>query len=78
MINTVIYEDCYNVLKNIEDCSIDLICIDPPYGINYAKFTWDMRASGPTYPILRNEFYRILKNTGNLIIFQGWSNIHEK
>lgn len=77
MINTVICDDCFNVLKDMEDCSVDLICIDPPYGINYAKFTWDIKTSDLIYPTLKGEFYRLLKSTGNLIMFQGWSNVHE-
>lgn len=30
--------DCLEVMKNIEDESIDLIVTDPPYGINYQTF----------------------------------------
>lgn len=34
MINNVILGDCYEVIKNIPDKSIDLIVTDPPYKIN--------------------------------------------
>ena len=32
-------DDCINILNEIEDNSIDLILIDPPYNIGKAK--WD-------------------------------------
>lgn len=31
MINTIINDDCLNILKQIPDKSIDLILTDPPY-----------------------------------------------
>lgn len=33
MINTIINDDCINILKKLPDKSIDLILTDPPYGI---------------------------------------------
>lgn len=33
MINTIINDDCINILKQIPDKSIDLLLTDPPYGI---------------------------------------------
>ena len=33
MINTIINDDCINILKQLPDKSIDLILTDPPYGI---------------------------------------------
>ena len=33
MINTIINDDCINILKELPDKSIDLILTDPPYGI---------------------------------------------
>ena len=64
--------DCLNFLPKIPDNSIDLIAIDPPYEIGYAK--WD---AGMQWEILTEEFHRLLKSTGNLIVFQGWSNVSE-
>jgi site-specific DNA-methyltransferase (adenine-specific) len=34
-INKIIHGDCFDILPLIPDESIDLICIDPPYFINY-------------------------------------------
>ena len=33
--NKLICGDCLNVLEDIEDCTIDVVITDPPYGINY-------------------------------------------
>ena len=36
--NTIIHSNCLDVLKTFPNESIDLICTDPPYGINYSAF----------------------------------------
>jgi DNA modification methylase len=82
--------DCLEHLPNIEDKSIDLILIDPPYLIsrdsNFKKTAqttskematkynismdfgdWDKNELNWNY--LFNQFYRILKKGGTLIIF---------
>lgn len=35
IINTIVEGDCIEVMKGIEDKSIDLVLTDPPYGIDY-------------------------------------------
>ena len=37
--NTIINDDCINVLKQLPDKCIDLVLTDPPYGIKMAKNT---------------------------------------
>jgi DNA modification methylase len=71
----IILGDCLENLINIEDNSIDLIAIDPPYEIDYDNLEWDKK--GLNWVKLTEEFYRILKPTGNVVIFQGWSNVSE-
>jgi site-specific DNA-methyltransferase (adenine-specific) len=75
MNNKIILGDCFDNLSKIEDNTIDLIAIDPPYEISYENLDWDKKVLN--WNILRDEFFRILKPTGNLIIFQGWSNVSE-
>ena len=56
--------DCLIGIKNIPDGSIDLILIDPPYGITGES--WDTE---PNWKELSPELYRVLKSSGILIIF---------
>ena len=64
---------CIEFLKTIEDESVDLIATDPPYEINYSNFEWDKKNLDWEY--ISKEFSRVLKKNGNIIIFQGWSQV---
>jgi len=70
-LNQIYSEDYKKFLSRIGEDSIDLICIDPPYEINYTA--WDSKILD--WDFLFKSFYKILKNSGNLIIFNGWSNV---
>ena len=79
----LINADCFSVLKEIPDNSIDLILTDPPY--NIAKYStgnikfdwrsdinndlaeWDLVELKPKDLI--KEFKRIIKPNGNIFIF---------
>lgn len=71
--NRIVSIDYKDLLPTIEDNSIDLVCTDPPYEINYQNLAWD--GVNLNWDFLYEQFYRILKPDGALIIFQGWSNI---
>ena len=66
-----LFNDNYiNILNKLEP--VDCIIADVPYNINFENNKWD------------NEFYldcellfNALKEGGNLILFQGWSNVCE-
>jgi site-specific DNA-methyltransferase (adenine-specific) len=75
MIEKVILGNCFDHLSEIGDNSIDLISIDPPYEISFENLEWDKKVLN--WKNLTDEFYRILKPNGNLIVFQGWSNVSE-
>ena len=32
-VNKIIHGDCLDVLTGLPDCSVDLVCTDPPYGL---------------------------------------------
>lgn len=68
--NKIFQSDYKNILSTIEDRSIDLICIDPPYEIGIAS--WDKDTD---WEFLFHECGRILKLTGNLVMFAGWSTL---
>lgn len=75
MTEKVILGNCFDHLAEIDDHSIDLISIDPPYEILFENLEWDKKVLN--WKTLTDEFYRILKPNGNLIVFQGWSNVSE-
>lgn len=80
----IIYGDCIETLKNMDDNSIDLILTDPPYGLNIVKNSVVGHNKG-VKSILRNYgnqewdkerlqknyFNEILRISKNQIIFGG-------
>ena len=87
----LINNDCFSVLKDIPDHSIDLILTDPPY--NIAKYStgnikfnwrreinndladWDLAKLDPFDLVA--EFKRILKPNGNIFVFCSYNIIGE-
>jgi site-specific DNA-methyltransferase (adenine-specific) len=85
MSDKVILGDCYEVLKTIDDNSIDLILTDPPYNIsrpsNFKKNSDNKKFNNISIEFgdwdeveidldsLFSEFKRVLKKGGTLIIF---------
>lgn len=68
MSNILLYhDDAYKILPNLNNLFFNLIAIDPPYNINYCE--WD-KVEVLYYELL-NQFKRIIKQDGNLIIFAG-------
>jgi len=70
-INKIYNMDCVQGLNLIEDNSVDLIIIDPPYIVT--KEQWDKK--DVVSPQLSKELFRVLKSTGN---FYCWGGIGEK
>ena len=66
-------QNCLELLKSIEDHSVDLIVTDPPYEIAYNNLAWDKKKLH--WQGISKEFFRILKDTGNILLFQGWSEV---
>jgi site-specific DNA-methyltransferase (adenine-specific) len=80
MKNSIHLTDCNDfIVSNLETLkgTIDLICIDPPYGINFADNDWDLMDSFQKSILVFNYFFDILKPTGSAIIFSGWSNFDQ-
>lgn len=65
--------DCLELTKQVDNESIDLIIIDPPY-TNVVDADWDKNENPMTQELL-TEFFRILKPTGSLYC---WCGIGEK
>lgn len=60
--------DCLEELNKTPSDSIDAIITDPPYGINYGA--WD---TFENMPQVIQQWERILKPDGSLLMFCGWS-----
>lgn len=67
-------EDCFVQMQKMidEKVTVDAIICDPPYGISYAD--WDINFNMSDALNMCNQ---LLKDNGNLILFQGWSNVSE-
>ena len=70
-VNTILHDDCMNVLKDLPNSSVDLIIADPPYLTISAK--WDK--VDVVTPRLVEQFRRVLKDSGSLYV---WCGIGEK
>ena len=61
--NSIIYnDDCLNVLKQLNDCSIDVVITSPPYDDlrNYKGYSFD-------FENIANQLYRVLKDGGVIV-----------
>ena len=65
--------DCLEVLKQLEDNSIDSIVTDPPYGLSFMGKKWDYDV--PSTEIWA-ECLRVLKPGGHLLSFAGSRTYH--
>lgn len=68
-------DDCLNILKNIQDKSIDMVFTDPPYGVKYQNnYTLNKHkkiANDDTidYLTFGKECYRVLKDNSHAYFF---------
>ena len=69
----LINDDCLKALKNIEDNSVDLVLIDPPY--NIVKDKWDKWKTVDLYVEFMKEVFlelqRVLKDNGSFYFFHN-------
>lgn len=57
-------DDCFNILPNIPDKSVDMICCDLPYGTTKCK--WDVVLP---FDKLWEQYERIIKDDGAIVLF---------
>jgi DNA modification methylase len=65
--------DCLERLREMEDCSVDSVVTDPPYGLSFMGKKWDYNV--PSEDIWR-ECLRVLKPGGHLLAFAGTRTQH--
>jgi site-specific DNA-methyltransferase (adenine-specific) len=65
--------DCLKVLREMQDCSIDSIVTDPPYGLSFMGKRWDYDV--PSVEVWA-ECLRVLKPGGHLLAFAGTRTQH--
>jgi site-specific DNA-methyltransferase (adenine-specific) len=58
------HSDCFAAFPHIPDQSVDLVCVDPPYGTTAIE--WDKTLD---FSKMWSELERIVKPKGNIIIF---------
>ncbi len=69
--HAVIIDDAVNLLKKLPNESVQLIIADPPYNIDIAD--WDSYENYVEWAEKWiQESFRVLKKTGNLVIFGGF------
>lgn len=67
--------NCKELIKDLEDNSIDSIVTDPPYELGFMGKKWDN--SGIAYDVeLWTECLRVLKHGGHLLAFSGSRTYH--
>jgi hypothetical protein len=65
--------DCLERLRELEDCSVDSVVTDPPYGLSFMGKRWDYDV--PSVEVWA-ECLRVLKPGGHLLAFAGTRTQH--
>ena len=73
MLNQIIHGDCFDVLKNIDSSSIDLILTDPPYGLKFMGKDWDHGVPGVQF---WEQALQVAKPGAHLMSFGGTRTFH--
>ena len=80
--NQVLQGDCLELMKDIPDKSIDLVCIDPPYGMdfcsNYRKIKYNKIANDTSLVWIDDcvsEMHRVLKENTHSYVFCSFHNV---
>ena len=70
---TILEGDNRDTLKTLEDCSVDAVVTDPPYGIDFLGKSWDANTGAiETY----TECLRVLKPGGYILAFSAPRTYH--
>lgn len=79
LLNKIHFFDCFQLMAQIPNDSVDLVVVDPPYGIGYGK--WDCFESQAIFLLFCHrwlyECFRVLKPEGTMWSFMGAANAIE-
>jgi len=73
MENKLLKGDNIELLKSLEDNSVDSIVTDPPYGLSFMGKKWDYDVPSVEF---WKEVYRVLKPGGHILSFGGTRTYH--
>ncbi len=73
--NKLFHGDSLEVLKTLEDESVDAVVTDPPYELGFMGKSWDNTGIANN-PLLWAECLRVLKPGGYLLAFSGTRTYH--
>jgi DNA modification methylase len=69
----LVHGDCIEVLRKMEDNSVDAVVTDPPYGLSFMGKRWDYDVPSVE---MWTECLRVLKPGGHLLSFAGSRTYH--
>jgi site-specific DNA-methyltransferase (adenine-specific) len=76
----LIWGDCVQVMRGLEEASVDAVVCDPPYGLKFMGKDFDKLGDGPGQQAWHQawavEALRVLKPGGHLIAFGGTRTYH--
>jgi len=75
MLNKIINGDCLQVMKTMEENSVDSIVTDPPYELGFMGKSWDSTGIANNKEMWA-EALRVLKPGGHLLSFGGTRTYH--
>ena len=70
---TIYHGDCLDVMRTMEENSIDAVCCDPPYGLEFMGKDWDHGVPGVPF---WEEALRVAKPGAHLLAFGGTRTHH--
>ena len=72
---TLYHGDCLDVLRELPDASVDAVCTDPPYALEFMGSTWDGWSTPAAFQEWctqwATECLRVLKPGGHMLAFGG-------
>lgn len=69
----ILLGDCRAVLAEMDECGMDAVVTDPPYGLEFMGKGWDHGVPGVDFWV---EVVRVLKPGGHLLAFGGTRTYH--